>query len=723
MEEQLLKSLNDEQKQAVTTTEGYVRVIAGAGSGKTRALTYRYAYLVQIMGISPDKILSVTFTNKASFEMKRRIRELIGDYDTGYINTFHGFCNGFLKQEIYKLNYPNNFQIMDEGEQKTILKEIYKELNLTTKDYTYDAILDYISRFKDGNRDYVALMTEPNLEKLSDLIDSAKNNNNIEQLVLYKYIFKQRKLYNLDFDDLIYFTLFYLNNFSDILIKWQEQLEYIQVDEFQDVSQCQFELVSLLSQKHQNLFIVGDPDQNIYSWRGSRIEYILEFDKTFPNAKTIYLNKNYRSCPEILKATNSLIKKNVYRLEKDLIPQKQNSSQKPIYYHGKDSFDEANWILENIKQLLSMGIRAEEIAVLYRANYLSRPIEETFIMNKINYIIYNGIDFYSRKEIKDCIAYLKLAVRDDDISFLRVINVPARNIGQKRIDFLKQCAEQNFCSLYQALKDNIDNPLFKNTEVKNFLDTVENSRKIKNLDSITNTLDFILKNSGYENELMKSGDQERLDNIKEFKDAIDNYETNIGERDENILEDYLNQLALYTDKESKTIEGKIKLMTIHASKGLEFQYVFVCGLNEGIFPSSRVKFPREIEEERRLAYVAFTRAEDGLFLSDAEGRTFDGNFRYPSRFLFDIDKVYIKYENIIEDDLLTTAERYIDVSNTIINSSKEKTDILSIDSRINHKKFGLGTIVAINENGEYYTIQFDNLPSTRNIKFGFVERV
>lgn len=717
-ENSIFKDLNDEQTRAVEATEGYIRIIAGAGSGKTRALTHRFAHLVKDLGVGTDRILSVTFTNKAALEMKRRIRQLIGNFDTGYINTFHGFCNIVLKEDIHCLSYPSNFSIIDESEKKSILKEIYDELELSSKDYTYDKIIDFISTFKTRNQDYVRLLIQPELTDLTDLIEKAKSEACTDDLILYNFLYKQRKSYNLDFDDLIFFALYIFKTVPDVLAKWQDRMEYIQVDEFQDVSSSQFELVSLLSKKHNNLFIVGDPDQNIYSWRGARIEYIVNFNENFPNVKTIYLNKNYRSRPEILMATNALIKKNTYRLEKELIPQKTSSEYKPLYYHGYSSFDEANWIASNIQELEKNGTKPDDIAVLYRANYISRPIEESFVKHGIGYVIYNGTDFYSRIEVKNCIAYLKMLVRDDDIAFLRIVNVPARNIGKKRIEFIRKFSEDNFCSFYQALKNNLNEPLFKSTKASEFVDTIEKYRKCVDGMKISTILDGILKDSGYTNDLMTSGDQERLDNIKELQNSVMSYEDSLNE--EIILEDYLNQLALFTDKETKSTEGLVKLMTIHASKGLEFKYVFVCGLNEGLFPSSRVKIAKEMEEERRLAYVAFTRAEERLFLSESEGTNFDGSFRYPSRFLSDIDKIYLKYENEPNEKLFRATKEYAIANDRALEMNSK---FFTVGSRVIHKTFGEGVIRAVNQNNEYYTIKFDNLSTERNIKINFVELI
>lgn len=427
------KFLNAEQKNAVISTEGYVRVIAGAGSGKTRALTYRFAYIVEVLGISPDRIMSVTFTNKAAGVMKKRIRHLIGDQDTAFINTFHGFCVRVLREDIHNLNYPKQFIIMDVEDQKSLLAEIYNELKLTIRDFTYKNVLDEISVFKKGNG-YVEYTTNPDINILSDL---AKNNEHPMILkIIYRYLLLQKKNYALDFDDLIQYVLYLYNKNSEVLSKWQNRLEYIQVDEFQDVNAIQFRLVTLLSEVHKNLFVVGDPDQTIYSWRGAKIEYLIDFDKRFSNVKTVIMNINYRSSPEIIDVSNSLIKHNSIRIEKNLIPIHSNSI-KVLHYHAKNSQEEAEWIAKKIKFL---DVNLSQIVILYRAHYISRAIEEAFLKFELNYIVHSGISFYQRQEIKDVLSYLRLIVLGDDLSFIRVINTPRRGIGIKRLDIIKKHA-------------------------------------------------------------------------------------------------------------------------------------------------------------------------------------------------------------------------------------------------------------------------------------------
>lgn len=731
----ILNKLNPEQKLAASSTEGYVRVIAGAGSGKTRALAHRFAYLVDELGISPSKIMSVTFTNKAAGEMKKRIRSLIGDQDTAFINTFHGFCVRVLREDINHLNYPKQFVIIDEEDQKSILNEIYSELKLTVKDFTYKYVLNKIHDFKSKTPSYVGLTTSPDVVELQNLessrnIEYMDNPDEMLEKIIFRYLLIQRKSYALDFDDLIEFVLFLYSINNNVLEKWQNRLEYIQVDEFQDVSGRQFHLVKILSEIHGNLFVVGDPDQTIYSWRGAKIVYITNFDQYFENVKTIFMNTNYRSSPEILDVSNSLINHNKERIHKDLKPVNSNGIR-VLHYHAKSPQGEAQWIAKKINEL---NVDLSQIAILYRAHYVSRALEESFIKNEINYVVHSGISFYQRKEIKDVLCYLRLIVLEDDLAFLRVINVPSRGIGTKRLDLLKQYAQQHNVTLYAALKQNINHNLFMRTGAIEFINIIENFKGKYQGDEvamigdtyqrddcyqqikIADIVDNILKNTGYEKMLMTEGDQERLDNIAELKNSILSYETMAGEKVD--IEDYLTKIALFTSTDAHETKAGVKLMTIHTAKGLEFPFVFVCGLNEGIFPSSRTRNRADLEEERRLAYVAFTRAENMLFLTDAEGFKHDGGTRYPSRFIFNIQSELIDREGVIDAGFAQQAQQEIEISEQLIDNHQQNI-VYNVGDQIKHTIFGDGVIVSVNEDTKDYVIKFDNCATNRNIKQDF----
>ena len=704
----ILKDLNDEQMEAVTTTEGYVRVIAGAGSGKTKALTHRYAFLVNEFGISTSNILCATFTNKAANEMKKRVRSMIGDNDTGFICTFHGFCVRLLREDIHAINYPQNFIVMDAEDTETILKTVYETSNIQSRTYTFSMAREYIKRQKISSYAHIPYLLELDIQKLKT---EYMNEKDIKRKVFLGYLYEQRKCYGLDFDDLITLALYILETSDEKRQKWQERMQYVMVDEFQDVSDSNYKLVEILSGFHKNLFIVGDPDQTIYSWRGADINNILNFDKCHKNTKTIIMNRNYRSTPEVLGSANTLISKNKNRIEKDLIPIKQNN-QKTIYYHAKTTKLEAQWIVTQIQELLRQGVQYSDIAVLYRAHYVSRSIEEAFIQNKIPYILYSGIEFYKRKEIKDAVSYLRMVLYADDLSFQRVINEPKRNVGKKRLSFLIEYAEQYNMSMYNALKVNIDNNLFVGTKAKAFVDVIEKYQQLHKEKSISDILTNLLHDSGYEQMMRTNGEQERLDNLAELKQSIFEFERTSGE--ENTLEEYLQNIALFSNTDKEDRKNTIKMMTVHAAKGLEFPYVFICGFNEGIFPSKNIKRFDEMEEERRLAYVAYTRAETMLFISDAEGVNYDNSIRYPSRFIFVTGEDCLKYLVELEDDFVMQSMQWIRLSEDKFSSCKTQIKVGDI---VEHVKFGRGKVIAKENDSSVFVIKFDKLATERNLSF------
>lgn len=705
--DQILDGLNEEQKLAVTTTEGFVRVIAGAGSGKTRALTHRFAYLVNELGISTSNILCVTFTNKAANEMKKRIRTMIGDNDTGLICTFHSFCLQLLKEDIHVLHYPKSFIVLDTEDQNQILHTIFEDMGLNSKNFTFPTLLDMIT-YRKEKEPYLQDILDTSHDTLKVKFGNAKNQ---QDEIFYRYLYEQKKCFALDFDDLINFALYILENHEDIRRKWQIRLQYIMVDEFQDVNVRQYRLAQILCDYHHNLFIVGDPDQTIYSWRGARVEFILNFEQEYPSARTIIMDKNYRSTPNIIHASNSLIKKNKKRIEKSLVPVKQLEIP-VIYNHSKTTEQEAVWIAQQIKALQEAGRKLRDMAILYRAHFISRSFEEVFIKQGIQYTIYSGIEFYKRREIKDILCYLRMIANGDDISFLRIVNVPKRNIGEKRIAFLKEYAQKKECTLYQALIDNQKGDIFHKTQAGAFIALIEKYRENYDTMKLSELLTDVLNGSGYEALLRTNGEQERLDNLAELKQSVYEYERDAGE--ECSLSDYLDRISLYTNLDQKESADAVQLMTVHNAKGLEFPYVFVCGLNEGIFPSKHVDTADKMEEERRLAYVAFTRAENALFLSDAEGMNFDGSFRYPSRFIFNVERTYLNYNVELEDRLIGEASFYIEQNERKLEGNTKR---FQVNDRVRHSVFGPGTILGQNDELSCYEIQFDNMETTRNISY------
>lgn len=706
----LLQGLNGAQRQAVTSTEGFVRVIAGAGSGKTRALSHRFAYLVNELGILPGNILCVTFTNKSANEMRQRIHRLTGDNDTGYVNTFHGFCVSILQEDSHAVQYPKSFLVLDNGDIDSMLQLIYEERGLTLRDMTFSAARDMIEirkLFKDPEY-YRDMITLP-LDTLKEKYDQASGARDI---IFYGYLYQEKKCFGLDYNDLIKFSLYIFEEHPDIRLKWQERLEYIMVDEFQDIDQLQYDLMTVLCGYHKNLFIVGDPDQTIYTWRGANVKYLLEFDQAFPGTKTILMMENYRSTPEILAAANSLIDKNVHRVKKALLPTLPSGS--PVVCHLAGSQEaEAGWIAGQIQELHRQGVPYRDMAVLYRAHYVTRAVEEVLLREKVPYAIYSGVQFFDRMEIKDALSYLRMIAYQDDLSFRRVVNTPKRNLGKRRMAFLQEAAEARGCSLYQALEENVDGPLFQGTKAKQFLSLVKDFSQNYEGRPVSEVLSALLDASGYEAMLRTEGSQERLDNLAELKQSIYEYETTCGE--EVTLPHYLNHVALFTNADTGEPGDQVKLMTVHAAKGLEFPYVFLCSMNEGIFPSRKVRTLPGMEEERRLAFVAFTRAEKGLYLSEADGRNFDGSPRYPSRFLLEIDPSLLSFTEPPEEGLLQEAQNFIRHSQSLL--PEEEAPILPEGQRVRHFLFGEGTVLETDRDKGAYVILFDGMATPRKISF------
>ena len=616
----LLENLNSAQRAAVTTTEGIVRVIAGAGSGKTRALSHRFAYLVNALGILPGNILCVTFTNKSAAEMRQRIHQLTGDNDTGYINTFHGFCDAILREDSHAIGYPKRFLVLDNNDIDAMLALIYEERGLSLRDRTFADARDMIEIQKLFKKpEYYKDMLALPLEQVKQKYDEATAT---DEIIFYGYLYEEKKCFGVDYNDLIKFSLYIFENNPAIRQKWQERLGYIMIDEFQDIDQLQYDLMMVLCDYHKNLFIVGDPDQTIYTWRGANVNY--------------------------------------------------------------------------------------------RAHYVTRAVEEVLLEEKIPYTIYSGVQFFARQEIKDALSYLRMLVFKDDLSFRRIVNVPKRNLGKRRLAFLEETAEREHTSLYEGLVRHLDEPTFKGTKAHDFVALIEQFAAAYDGRPVSEVLAALLDASGYERMLRTEGSQERLDNLAELKQSIYLFETTCGE--EVTLPYYLAHVALFTNADLDDAEDKVKLMTIHAAKGLEFPYVFLCGMNDGIFPSRRVRTVQAMEEERRLAFVALTRAEKGLYLSEADGRNFDGTLRYPSRFLLDIDPSLLVFTTPPPDSLVRAAKSYYARSaERLVDRDADATFLPG--QRVRHAVFGEGTVLAADLDKEAHIIQFDGMQTQRAISF------
>lgn len=643
--------------------------------------------------------------------MRQRIHNLTGDNDTGYINTFHGFCVSVLQEESYAVQYPKSFLVLDNSDIDSMLKIIYEERGLTLRNMTFSSARDMIEIRKlykepEYYQDMITMSIDQIYEKYMQATETS-------EIIFYGYLYQEKKCFGLDYNDLIKFTLYIFENNEEIKQKWQKRLEYIMIDEFQDIDDLQYRLMCVLCGYHKNLFIVGDPDQTIYTWRGANVKYLLDFHRNFPDVQTIMMMENYRSTPEILRAANSLISKNLLRMKKNLIPTLPSGGS-VLCCHGENQEKEALWMVEQIKILKEKGVPYKDITILYRAHYLTRSIEQVFLKEEIPYTIYSGVQFFGRMEIKDALSYLRMIAYRDDLSFLRIANVPKRNLGERRMKFIQEYAGENSCSLYEALCRNLDQDIFKGTKAGEFVQLIESFAANYQDRPVSEILSAVLDLSGYERMLRTEGNQERLDNLAELKQSVYEYETTCGE--EAMLEHYLAHVALFSNSDAQPEHDKVKLMTVHTSKGLEFPYVFLCGMNEGIFPSRKTKTREGMEEERRLAFVAMTRAKKRLYLSEAKGRNLDGSPRYPSRFILDIDQNLLEYDRKPEEGLIKEAREYIELSSRCLLTD-EAPSHYPIGQKILHKIFGPGTIVDVDTEKSAYAILFDGMETPRTISF------
>lgn len=629
----LLSGLNEQQKQAVLETDGPVLLIAGAGSGKTRVLTHRIAYLLAEKRITPWNILAITFTNKAAREMKERVAQLVGGAaEDIWISTFHSMCVRILRRDIDRLGYNRSFSILDSTDQLSVIKDVMKRLNIDPKKFEPKTIRGTISGYKNE------LKTPKQVQSLTG--------NYYDKIVADIYEEYQKVLKTnsaLDFDDLIMTTVQLFQEVPEVLSFYQRKFQYIHVDEYQDTNRAQYMLVQMLADHFKNICVVGDSDQSIYQFRGADISIILSFEKDYTDAKVIKLEQNYRSSKRILQAANEVIKNNTGRKAKNLWTDNEEG-RKLTYFRGENEHDEAYFITQKIKELRSEGIDYEDIAILYRTNVQSRVIEEVFLKSNVPYQIVGGTKFYDRKEIKDILAYLRLISNpDDDTSLKRIINVPKRGIGQTTVDRLTEYAAQKGISMFNALAevDFIGLSSRAANSLAQFYELVSNWINMVDYLSVTELTEEVLSKSGYRDELAKENTLEaksRLENIDEFLSVTLEFER---KSEEKTLLHFLTELALVADIDQVDDEDltQVVLMTLHSAKGLEFPVVFLVGMEEGLFPHSRSLFDEtEMEEERRLAYVGITRAEKELFLTNAKMRTIFGQTKaHPeSRFISEI---------------------------------------------------------------------------------------
>ena len=867
----LLSTLNAEQQEAVMQTEGYICLHAGAGTGKTRTLTHRYAYLIRDFGIAPRAVWAVTFTNKAANEMSARVRQLCGDLvGNPFITTFHGFCARFLREEIAVLGWPATFVINDVDDVKAMLRTILKTLKIDGRDLTLPQAWTAIDTIK-SNSDYVQDLIAADSSALLDRSEAAAE---ISSRVFWRYLFSQRTTFTLDFDDLILFTLYILRRYPEVLARWQKRFDYILVDEFQDIDKYQYELVELLAAGQGNLFVVGDPDQTIYSFRGARVEFFNDFvanhSEQGNEAQRLFLTKNYRSTDPILKAAYHVISHNLDEARRPLqamrtdigsadmitVPdprfrRKRDAAQvraaitaqsyyhdapvsapssstvpvgtigstvsaatsttfggatgpsgsmalsgagqawsgqtgagaatlnattaaqqavanldaeaaaalaagadmRPVVLHTGSIYQEAELVTDCIVRLQQQVHGS--IAVLYRANHQAAILETELNKAGIRYVVSGDVRFFDRKEIRDVLAYIRLRLNlDDDMAFRRVINVPPRRFGAKRIEHLEALAKQERCSLFAALQHHRDDSfLFQRTTVGDFVDLMSSLHATPLQDPLYD-LELLLNGSGYEEFVKSSGESERLENIATLKNQLAFF---LQSQDDSVnLADFLNNIVLINgDEERNASAGAVRLMTIHNAKGLEFDYVFVLGLNEGVFPTKKAINEQSVSEERRLMYVAMTRAQKQLFLSEAGGITNGANndsagkqkqARVPSRFLFELEEgdylevgtcalsgqslaqIKAQQQRLQCDiaDLLAQMQesggRALLNENVFAGSdldkdkeSGQKSSKWQVGDRVFHKILGAGTVRELHEDLGEIVVHFDKLKRERTL--------
>ena len=708
-----INKLNKMQRLAVTTTEGDVLILAGAGSGKTRVITNKIAYLIEEKNVNPYNILAITFTNKAAKEMLLRVEEMIGeDSKRVWISTFHAFCTKVLRMEAHHLNYDNNFTIYDTSDKQTLIKNCMDALDYNKQSISPSLIAAEISRAKDSMID----VREYENTYESDYIGSKVS----KVYALYQEELKKNNA--MDFDDLIYNCIRLFKEHKDVLEKYQFKFKYIMVDEYQDTNFSQYMLIKMLSDIHKNICVVGDDDQSIYTWRGADIRNILEFEKDFDNVLQIKLEQNYRSTSNIINAAHSVIKKNNERKEKKIWTD-ANEGEKIKLYSATSERDESNYVAINIRKMVeNQCYDYKDFAVLYRANSLSRNYEEAFMKYGIPYKIFGGLKFYDRMEIKDILAYLRIIDNKyDDISLKRIINVPKRSIGAKTIEKLESYARQNNMSILDAMDeiDNIVSTTKTRESVKKFKVLISSLKSLSKVISVSELLDKVLENTNYKKIYLEENSiesQSRLENIDELKSVVKEFELNSQDK---TLSGFLQNATLSTDMdENIKNDNFVSLMTIHSSKGLEFRVVFLVALEEDIFPSSRsILEESKLEEERRLCYVAITRAKEKLFMTRTTMRMLYGktNCNPVSRFVGEIDTDFIECDNkdIVqkksnkEDESYSLYNKYVEKYKLINKNKKNDPQELSVGTKVKHKTFGMGTVVG--KIGGKFTIAFDKV--------------
>ncbi|MDF1452449.1 DNA helicase PcrA [Staphylococcus epidermidis] len=694
----LVKNMNSEQSEAVRTTEGPLLIMAGAGSGKTRVLTHRIAYLLDEKDVSPYNILAITFTNKAAKEMKARVEHLVGEEaQVIWMSTFHSMCVRILRRDADRIGIERNFTIIDPTDQKSVIKDVLKSENIDSKRFEPRMFIGAISNLKN---------------ELKTPEDAQKEANDFHsQMVATVYKGYQRQLSRneaLDFDDLIMTTINLFERVPETLEYYQNKFQYIHVDEYQDTNKAQYTLVKLLANKFKNLCVVGDSDQSIYGWRGADIQNILSFEEDYPEAKTIFLEQNYRSTKNILNAANEVIKHNSERKPKGLWTA-NSGGDKIQYYEAMTERDEAEYVVKEITKHQRSGKKYSEMAILYRTNAQSRVLEETFMKSNIPYTMVGGQKFYDRKEIKDLLSYLRvIANSNDDISLQRIINVPKRGIGPSSVEKIQTYALQNNISMFDALAEVDFIGLSKKVtqECISFYEMIQNLIKEQEFLEISEIVDEVLQKSGYRDMLDREQSIEsrsRLENLDEFMSVPKDYEENTPLEEQSLI-NFLTDLSLVADIDEADTQNGVTLMTMHSAKGLEFPIVFIMGMEESLFPHIRAiksEDDHEMEEERRICYVAITRAEELLYITNATTRMLFGRSQsnMPSRFLKEIP------EDLLDSHTGQKRQTIYPKSQPKRGFSKRTTSTKKqvsssdwkVGDKVMHKAWGEGMVSNVNE--------------------------
>ncbi len=716
----IFDALNDLQREAVAATEGEVRLVAGAGSGKTRVLVHRFAHLVNNFGIDPANILCMTFTNKAAQEMRTRISALVGAGSVNdFVCTIHGFCVKVLRRDIYRLGFPANFTILDEADTEQLAKQVLDLHGLDRTKKEVRQLSREVAQFKYAVcPKYIERYMLPSSPRFSDTAGMTPSES---------YIHYQTLNYCLDFDDLVLFTLYIFDRFAEVRQYWQQTLNYVMIDEAQDCNSSDWKIIRIITALYRNLFAVGDPDQAIYEWRGARPAEFIDWKAD----TTIILPQNYRSTPEILDVANSIISHNRRRIPKELFT-RNSPGTRPVHIHCSDETHEARAIVRETERLHRDGSAYGSMAILYRASYMSRALEQELLRRNIPYTIWGGVRFFERKEIKDALAYLRLIARNDNLSFARIVNTPSRRFGNTSLGKIRDYSRHENIPCYQALKLHIEE--WKGTRaykpLQEFITLIEEARAAMLSTSVSELLNKVLKESGLTRMLREDPETERLENVEELLNSVRHYESR-RDQDEISLPVYLQDIAMYTNADHRQEGDCVRLMTIHQSKGLEFDHVAVCGLSEGIFPSHRALRERRavaLEEERRLMYVAVTRARRTLCLTESEGYNVQSSTdKYPSRFLAEISDGLLLHEGKAAPSLWEGSRmlaRSIDAETGITATASpdggpgmgDAAATLRPGQRVVHRYFGIGTIIEIDRGGMKARVRFgDDAASERSL--------